>query len=391
MMKVCIALIRAKHVVNEVHTDADSWRCSNCIESGLEADPQEGSEKSADMRRSSIPKMSRDLLPTSRGVHKPDSHSIFDTLVLPDEPIDGPRALRKRRMSHEDDPPVRPSRRRRRTSEAPSDLSDASSRAPKSSQGRRRTVSVVETDGAQDVDSEDGSPRARTTRPRRAVQQRKLKPGCTVSINEDGSFMASFKFTGRQKEKVVKILTSRPRKKKLMSARERARKAQLADAEPEVSHYPSIQTNFQPLFSFHDREMDEKNQKPYGGILDEAEADTSKTFPQAVDRQKFEDARLKAEEDWKKKMAAIASNNPQEANRTPAKSHGPPSKIRCINFGGYEIDTWHAAPYPEEYTRNKVLYICEFCLKYMSSDYVAWRHKVKSNSEANSEPRTNSS
>ncbi|KAI6804608.1 hypothetical protein KC361_g149 [Hortaea werneckii] len=53
------------------------------------------------------------------------------------------------------------------------------------------------------------------------------------------------------------------------------------------------------------------------------------------------------------------------------------SKIKCINFGQFEIDTWHAAPYPEEYSRNKHLYICEFCLKYMSSDYVAWRHKLK--------------
>ena len=64
---------------------------------------------------------------------------------------------------------------------------------------------------------------------------------------------------------------------------------------------------------------------------------------------------------------------------TPARSKasGQPSKIKCINFGQYEIDTWHAAPYPEEYSRNKHLYICEFCLKYMSSDYVAWRHKLK--------------
>jgi histone acetyltransferase SAS3 len=56
---------------------------------------------------------------------------------------------------------------------------------------------------------------------------------------------------------------------------------------------------------------------------------------------------------------------------------GPPSKIKCINFGGYEIETWYAAPYPEEYSRNRVLYICEFCLKYLNSDYVAWRHKLK--------------
>lgn len=66
-----------------------------------------------------------------------------------------------------------------------------------------------------------------------------------------------------------------------------------------------------------------------------------------------------------------------DTSRVSQKLSGPPSKIKCINFGGYEIETWYAAPYPEEYSRNKVLYICEFCLKYMSSDYVAWRHKLK--------------
>ena len=44
---------------------------------------------------------------------------------------------------------------------------------------------------------------------------------------------------------------------------------------------------------------------------------------------------------------------------------------------GHEIETWYAAPYPEEYSRNRVLYLCEFCLKYMSSDFVAWRHRLK--------------
>ena len=116
--------------------------------------------------------------------------------------------------------------------------------------------------------------------------------------------------------------------------------------------------------------------KPYGGILSEAEADTTKTFPVAVDRKKFEDARQKAEEDWRKKMALIAASETGRGAQTLQKSAGPPSKIKCINFAGHEIDTWHAAPYPEEYNRNRVLYICEFCLKYMNSDFVAWRHKV---------------
>ncbi|KAI8059105.1 acyl-CoA N-acyltransferase [Gongronella butleri] len=51
-------------------------------------------------------------------------------------------------------------------------------------------------------------------------------------------------------------------------------------------------------------------------------------------------------------------------------------KISKIRFGDYLIDTWYVAPYPEEYSQHAVLYICEYCMKYMKSKYVAGRHKV---------------
>ena len=128
-----------------------------------------------------------------------------------------------------------------------------------------------------------------------------------------------------------------------------------------------------PFYSFHERENDELRSKPYGGILSETEADTSKTLPQPSDRERFNEAKRKAEDAWNKKSADSAGEN---LNGSSQKVAGPASKIQCVNFGGFEIDTWYAAPYPEEYSRNRVLYICEFCLKYMNSDYVAWRHKV---------------
>jgi len=53
-------------------------------------------------------------------------------------------------------------------------------------------------------------------------------------------------------------------------------------------------------------------------------------------------------------------------------------KIRAINFGNFRVKTHYASPYPEEYSRQRVLGICEFCLKYMSGEYVAWRHRVRS-------------
>ncbi|ODV88371.1 hypothetical protein CANCADRAFT_32988 [Tortispora caseinolytica NRRL Y-17796] len=55
----------------------------------------------------------------------------------------------------------------------------------------------------------------------------------------------------------------------------------------------------------------------------------------------------------------------------------PASKVKCIRFGDYEIETWYSAPYPEEYSCMGLLYICEYCLKYFNNDYVAWRHELK--------------
>lgn len=139
---------------------------------------------------------------------------------------------------------------------------------------------------------------------------------------------------------------------------------------------PVITTNYAtPFYAFHERENDELKSKPYGGILSETDADTSKTLPLHADRAKFTEARQRAEEDWKQKVAASEAEG--ETKPRTQKLAGPPSKIKCVNFGGYEIETWYAAPYPEEYSRNRVLYICEFCLKYMNSDFVAWRHKLK--------------
>ena len=39
--------------------------------------------------------------------------------------------------------------------------------------------------------------------------------------------------------------------------------------------------------------------------------------------------------------------------------------IDKVQIGRYEIDAWYFSPYPEEYGKVPMLYVCEFCLKYM--------------------------
>ncbi|KAJ3347583.1 hypothetical protein GGF32_006793 [Allomyces javanicus] len=53
------------------------------------------------------------------------------------------------------------------------------------------------------------------------------------------------------------------------------------------------------------------------------------------------------------------------------------NNISEVHLGRYRIATWYSAPYPEEYTKGRVLYLCEWCLKYMASAFVLKRHRAK--------------
>lgn len=53
------------------------------------------------------------------------------------------------------------------------------------------------------------------------------------------------------------------------------------------------------------------------------------------------------------------------------------SSIEYIIIRNSKIKTWYTTPYPEEFNRNRLLFICEYCLKYMSSNFVFHRHKIK--------------
>ena len=291
--------------------------------------------------------IARDLLPAHAEGSGPDSHSIFANLIIDEDPLDGTRSLRKRKSSiDEGHRPVTRKRQKLTSTET------------------GRSASVVSNSQAGTGETGDRSTRSRRTR-------NSQKPLCSVLQKQYGKLILAFRL---DKPRLSKILSSRRRPQ---SQRQRPPKPPPPPQAPEPSLFAPINPTpyAAPFYAFHDRGNEELNSKPYGGILSEAEADTSKTLPLHADREKFEAARKKAEEEWREKIAISEQNG--ESTRVSQKLSGPPSKIKCIHFGGYEIETWYAAPYPEEYSRNRVLYICEFCLKYMNSDFVAWRHKLK--------------
>ena len=279
--------------------------------------------------------------------------------------MDGTRALRKRKSTTEEthEAPGGDHKRRRASSvsEVGSNVRVAHSPRPSTSEGANGEVS-------------------RGGRPKRQLKAIGTSARTIyTSSSEPRSLIISIPISAAALDTVEK----NAQKKQKRRERDRERRARANPRavatyreEPQAP-FPAVATTMysNPFYAFPDREVDELKGKPFGGILTDAEADTTKTYPQQSDRELFEAARRKAEEDWRMKTEAQVA----ETTARP-KAMGPPSKIKCINFGNTEIDTWHAAPYPEEYSRNKVLYICEFCLKYMSSDFVAWRHKVSSRS-----------
>ncbi|CAZ86542.1 unnamed protein product [Tuber melanosporum] len=162
---------------------------------------------------------------------------------------------------------------------------------------------------------------------------------------------------------------------KLPARRGRPLKSATARAPPKTHIPKPVFHNFSP--------QDNEKSKPYGGILTEEEASTELTLPGAEERDRFEKARAEAEAEKETRLVISASLNPQpkQKNRDRNTRFADASKIECIHFGEYEIDTWYTAPYPQEYSENRVLWICEFCLKYMNSEYVGWRHKMKCESK----------
>eukprot|EP00249_Psilotum_nudum_P004866 c18351_g1_i1 orf=345-1550(+) len=62
------------------------------------------------------------------------------------------------------------------------------------------------------------------------------------------------------------------------------------------------------------------------------------------------------------------------------KEHEEKTKVKniqVVELGKHEIDTWYYSPFPEEYSNEHKLYICEFCLKYMKKRKTLQRHKEK--------------
>ncbi|KAG4442653.1 hypothetical protein IFR05_001838 [Cadophora sp. M221] len=353
-------------------SEDETWYCPDCVTNNLVpgSAPAEEPEETLDpaARRISRDRIAGDLLPPQRAV-KPDSHSVFNQLIAPDDPMDGSRLLRKRKTSTDTDPVEETPRRRTRDKDASSSQSKAISAGPlvDLANGSMEVDSAVDkanilTNGNSRKTDVPISPRAS-----RSLRPKSSKAPATILERLPRSIKVMFRVDPVELAHIMS-LPPKPKKKRGGGSTSRSATA--------VSQFvPSSYS--QPFYSLHDKEMDELKSKPYGGILKEQEADTSLTLPKPEHRRQFDEARQKAEEEWKARVQVAAVAAAKSGIKKARKVSGPASQIEYIEFGQYQIDIWYAAPYPEEYSRNKALFICEFCLKYMESDIVAWRHKTK--------------
>ncbi|KAJ2805147.1 Histone acetyltransferase [Coemansia guatemalensis] len=109
--------------------------------------------------------------------------------------------------------------------------------------------------------------------------------------------------------------------------------------------------------------------------LNAQDADTTQFLPTAEDRQSFGVARATV---TLAESRATGVSDPFSTPSTPsAVASGVGYQVKKIHIGAYEINSWYISPFPDEYSRHPLLYICEFCLKYMKSEYTYRRHCLK--------------
>ncbi|CAB3398252.1 unnamed protein product [Caenorhabditis bovis] len=73
-------------------------------------------------------------------------------------------------------------------------------------------------------------------------------------------------------------------------------------------------------------------------------------------------------EEVRRKVAEEIDRAESQASEYQEKADKEPRLPRAIRFGHYQIQTWYSSPYPMEYIHVPVLYMCDFCLKFVKTE-----------------------
>ncbi|KAG7878702.1 hypothetical protein KL938_003845 [Ogataea parapolymorpha] len=126
---------------------------------------------------------------------------------------------------------------------------------------------------------------------------------------------------------------------------------------------------------------EEELELPFRGLFSFKDANTYYTRPTMEFRALF--AKMKTESEGSRHLHGDLSlvrkltSEEKLAQQDYELQTSTVSKLRCVHFRNYEIDTWFKSPYPQQYSSNYVLHLCEYCLKYFSSSFTLRRHEKK--------------
>ncbi|KAL5969419.1 Histone acetyltransferase KAT6B [Taenia solium] len=168
--------------------------------------------------------------------------------------------------------------------------------------------------------------------------------------------------------------------------------ADFVDGKAMEEDTSKILTNGGVIETKGDGEEDEDGQKK-GDENDDDDEDPRFRVISDADRKLFQKVQSRVQEclpqSLENSKQLPPTDNPRLLNsaNTPSKTRTSTESTplrevssRCpprIQFGKYCITTWYSAPYPSEYARLNLLYICEYCLKYFKTEDVFKRHMSK--------------
>ncbi|CDH50462.1 histone [Lichtheimia corymbifera JMRC:FSU:9682] len=182
-------------------------------------------------------------------------------------------------------------------------------------------------------------------------QQQQLQPKQQLDTASKSSETARFQVNEeRHKKRVKGVHTKRGHSTSSKHSEQQQQRKRKRQQDNDKEHHSSST-----------QDDSDKILRTFGNKLTEAEAKTKRGTPTDTDKHRFD------------RSSNVMSKIHQNAESAPTDM----PKIEKIRIGNYLIKTWFVAPYPEEYSQYPTLFFCEFCLKYMHSEFVAGRHKRK--------------
>ncbi|VIO87826.1 MOZ/SAS family protein [Brugia malayi] len=196
----------------------------------------------------------------------------------------------------------------------------------------------------------------------RAVQNTSFPVGC--SLRSSGLRHVSLQPSSNLKSLVPKGLASQRRLRTASIIRKA--KSHKTRLKLRQSLSPRLVTR-KRVVSFRQPHLDELNMT--GRTISLAEPVTITN----EDRELYNAARNLSGLDIDTTLGTCISGEQKFFNDATECSRNPKS----IRIGNFEIETWYSAPYPAEYAQLSILYLCEYCMKYMKSLEMRQRHSER--------------